>query len=124
MFDCQSWFARDIIMDKIKMPSDEMINEDIDKWVSQEEAIEDPIQMIDFQTKYTKDLYSRSDYPEIDFELIRKHFKDWEHHKEEDIMTYRNNSFSSAVTGTVAPIHHTPWSEAMDDSMKVFMKSK
>ena len=124
MFDCQSWFARDIIMDKIKMPSDEMINEDIDKWVSQEEALEDPIQMIDFQTEYTKDLYSRSDYPEIDFELIRKHFKDWEHHKEEDIMTYRNNSFSSAVTGTVAPIHHTPWSEAMDDSMKVFMKSK
>ena len=124
MFDCQSWFARDIIMNKIKMPSDEMINEDIDKWVSQEEALEDPIQMIDFQTEYTKDLYSRSDYPEIDFELIRKHFKDWEHHKEEDIMTYRNNSFSSAVTGTVAPIHHTPWSEAMDDSMKVFMESK
>ncbi len=124
MFDCQSWFARDIIMDKIKIPSDEMINEDIDKWISQEEALEDPIQMIDFQTEYTKDLYSRSDYPEIDFELIRKHFKDWEHHKEEDIMTYRNNSFSSAVTGTVAPIHHTPWSEAMDDSMKVFMNSK
>ena len=124
MFDCQAWFARDIIMDKIKMPSDEIINEDINKWVSQEEVLEDPIQMIDFQTEYTKDLYSRSDYPEIDFELIRKHFKDWEHHKEEDIMTYRNNSFSSAVTGTIAPIHHTPWSEAMDDSMKVFMESK
>ena len=124
MFDCQAWFARDIIMDKIKMPSDEIINEDINKWVSQEEVLEDPIQMIDFQTEYTKDLYSRSDYPEIDFELIRKHFKDWEHHKEQDIMTYRNNSFSSAVTGTVAPIHHTPWSEAMDDSMKVFMESK
>ena len=124
MFDCQAWFARDIIMDKIKMPNDEIINEDINKWVSQEEVLEDPIQMIDFQTEYTKDLYSRSDYPEIDFELIRKHFKDWEHHKEEDIMTYRNNSFSSAVTGTVAPIHHTPWSEAMDDSMKVFMESK
>ncbi len=124
MFDCQAWFARDIIMDKIKMPSDEIINEDINKWVSQEEVLEDPIQMIDFQTEYTKDLYTRSDYPEIDFELIRKHFKDWEHHKEEDIMTYRNNSFSSAVTGTVAPIHHTPWSEAMDDSMKVFMESK
>ena len=39
-------------------------------------------------------------------------------------MTYRNNSFSSPVTGTVAPIHHTSWAEAMDDSMKTFMKSK
>ena len=124
MFDCQAWFARDVIMGKIKMPTNDDIDNDINKWVSEEEALEDPIQMIDFQTEYTKDLHSASDYPAIDFELIRKHFKNWEHHKEEDIMTYRNNSFSSAVTGTVAPIHHTPWSEAMDDSMKVFMESK
>jgi len=124
MFDCQAWFARDVIMDKIKMPSDEYITKDINKWVSEEEALEDPIQMIDFQTEYTKDLHAASNYPEIDFELIREHFKIWEHHKEEDIMTYRNNSFSSPVTGTVAPIHHTPWAEAMDDSMKTFLKSK
>ena len=124
MFDCQAWFARDVIMEKIIMPDVEDIKNDIDKWVSDEEALEDPIQMIDFQTEYTKELHSASDYPAIDFELIREHFKNWEHHKEENIMTYRNNSFSSAVTGTVAPIHHTPWSEAMDDSMKTFMESK
>ena len=124
MFDCQAWLARDVIMGKIKMPTDEDVDNDINKWVSEEEALEDPIQMIDFQTEYTKDLHSSSDYPAIDFELIRKHFKVWEHHKEEDIMTYRNNSFSSAVTGTVAPIHHTSWAEAMDDSMETFMKSK
>ena len=124
MFDCQAWFARDVIMGKIKMPTDEDVDNDINKWVSEEEALEDPIQMIDFQTEYTKDLHSSSDYPAIDFELIRKHFKVWEHHKEEDIMTYRNNYFSSAVTGTVAPIHHTSWAEAMDDSMETFMKSK
>jgi trimethylamine monooxygenase len=124
MFDCQAWFARDVIMGKIKMPKDGDVDNDINKWVSEEEALEDPIQMIDFQTEYTKDLHSSSDYPAIDFELIRKHFKVWEHHKEEDIMTYRNNSFSSAVTGTVAPIHHTSWAEAMDDSMETFMKSK
>ena len=59
--------------------------------------------MIDFQTEYTKDLHNLSDYPKIDFELIRKHFKNWEHHKEDDIMTYRNQSFSSAVTGTEVP---------------------
>ena len=80
--------------------------------------------MIDFQTEYTKDLYSASDYPKIDFELIRKHFKDWEHHKEEDIMTYRNQSFSSPVTVTEAPSHHTPWAEAMDDSMETFLATK
>ena len=124
MFDCQAWFARDVIMNKITMPSDTEIEKDINDWVSKEEKLEDPIQMIDFQTEYTKNLHAISDYPAIDFELIRKHFKEWEHHKEEDIMTYRNNSFSSAVTGTVAPIHHTSWAEAMDDSMETFIKSK
>ena len=124
MFDCQAWYARDVIMGKIKLPSDAEIEADIKKWVAEEESLEDPIQMIDFQTEYTKELHAASDYPSIDFELIRKHFKEWEHHKEEDILTYRNRSFSSPVTGTVAPIHHTPWAEAMDDSMDTFMKSK
>jgi len=124
MFDCQAWYARDVIMGKIKLPSDAEIEADIKKWVVEEESLEDPIQMIDFQTEYTKELHAASDYPAIDFELIRKHFKEWEHHKEEDILTYRNKSFSSPVTGTVAPIHHTPWAEAMDDSMDTFMKSK
>ncbi len=124
MFDCQAWYARDVIMGKIKLPSDAEIEADIKKWVAEEENLEDPIQMIDFQTEYTKELHAASDYPAIDFELMRKHFKDWEHHKEEDILTYRNKSFSSPVTGTVAPIHHTPWAEAMDDSMDTFMKLK
>ncbi len=124
MFDCQAWFARDVILDKIQIPSDSEAEKDINDWVAKEEKLEDPIQMIDFQTEYTKDLHNLSDYPKIDFELIRKHFKNWEHHKEDDIMTYRNQSFSSAVTGTEAPIHHTPWAEAMDDSMETFLATK
>ena len=124
MFDCQAWYVRDVIMKKIQMPNDQEIEKDIKEWVEKEEKLEDPIQMIDFQTEYTKDLYSASDYPKIDFELIRSHFKEWEHHKEEDIMTYRNKSFSSAVTGTVAPLHHTAWAEAMDDSKEAFLKTK
>ena len=61
------------------------------------------------------------DYTKIDYEIITKHYKEWEHHKVEDILTYRNKPFSSPVTGSVAPIHHTPWDEAMDDSMKTFL---
>ena len=124
MFDCQAWYVRDVIMKKIQVPNDQEIEKDIKEWVEKEEKLEDPIQMIDFQTEYTKDLYSASDYPKIDFELIRSHFKEWEHHKEEDIMTYRNKSFSSPVTGTIAPLHHTPWAEAMDDSKEAVLKTK
>ena len=94
---------------------------DVYKRQALEEKLENPDQMIDFQTEYTKELHGLSDYPKIDFELIRKHFKEWEHHKMEDIMTYRNKSFSSPVTGSVAPIHHTQWAVAMDDSLKAFL---
>jgi len=121
MFDSQAWYVRDVIMNNIRIPSDSEVENDINDWVTKEEKLEDPIQMIDIQTEYTKDLYAASDYPKIDFELIRKHFKEWEHHKVEDIMTYRNKSFSSPVTGSVAPIHHTPWASAMDDSSKTFL---
>ena len=40
----------------------------------------------------------------------------------DDISTYRNKSFSSPVTGSFAPIHHSPWASAMDDSMDTFLK--
>ena len=121
MFDCQAWYSRDVIMGKIQIPNDSEIEKDIKKWVSMEEKLENPDQMIDFQTEYTKELHEMSDYPKIDFELIRKHFKEWEHDKLNDIMTYRNKSFSSPVTASVAPIHHTKWKDAMDDSLKTFL---
>jgi cation diffusion facilitator CzcD-associated flavoprotein CzcO len=117
MFDVQAWYVRDIIMNKIFLPSAEEISNDINKWVILEERLSDPIQMIDFQTEYTKDLAVAVDYPMIDFELIRKHFYEWEHDKERDIINYRNKSFTSAVTGTKATIHHTNWLEAMDDTI-------
>tara|TARA_B110000495_G_scaffold178412_1_gene171138 strand:- start:912 stop:2249 length:1338 start_codon:yes stop_codon:yes gene_type:complete len=124
MFDAQAWYVCNLIINKINFPSSENIAKDINHWVTREEKLEDPLQMIDFQTDYTLDLCSEVDYPKIDFELIRKHFYDWEHHKEEDILNYRNKSFSSAVTGSKATIHHTNWLEAMDDSMDTFMKTK
>ena len=111
-------------MNKISLPTAEEISNDINKWVDLEEKLNDPIQMIDFQTEYTKDLATAVDYPAIDFELIRKHFYKWEHDKEYDILNYRNKSFTSAVTGTKAPVHHTNLLEAMDDTMETFMNTK
>ena len=34
MFDCQAWYARDVIMGKIKIPSKSEIEKDINKWVA------------------------------------------------------------------------------------------
>ena len=124
MFDAHAWYVRDIIMNKISLPSNDEMEKDIKNWVSKEEALEDAHQMIDFQTDYCVDLCSSIDYPKIDFELIRKNFYEWEDHKEENILTYRDKSFPSPVTGTVGPSHHTTWLEAMDDSMQTYLKTK
>jgi len=48
-------------------------------------------------------------------------FKHWEHHKEENIVTYRDKAHPSPVTGTTAPRHHTDWWSEMDDSAESFL---
>ncbi len=48
-------------------------------------------------------------------------FKQWQRDKREDILGYRNRSYRSTITGTLAPPHHTRWMEAMDDSLQAFL---
>jgi len=45
------------------------------------------------------------------------------HHKHEDIMGFRNNAYRSLMTGNMQAVHHTPWLEALDDSMDSYLKS-
>lgn len=124
MFDAQAWFARDIVLGKIHIPYDAVMEDDIADWQRREEALTNPFEDIDFQTDYTRDLCNATDYPAIDLDMIAKMFKEWEHHKEESIVGYRDQAFTSPCTGTRAPSHHTPWREAMDDSMACFLAAK
>lgn len=122
MFDAQAWFARDVILGRIPLPSAAEMASDSAAWVAREEKLADPYQAIDFQTDYIRDLCALSDYPEFDLALARKHFYDWEHDKEASILGYRDKSFASPCTGTTGPAHHTPWLQAMDDSMAAFLR--
>ncbi|MGB3495416.1 MAG: NAD(P)/FAD-dependent oxidoreductase [Elainellaceae cyanobacterium] len=121
MFDAQAWYARDVVMGAIALPPAAERATDIADWRQQEAASSNPFEDIDFQTDYVKDLCAMTDYPPIDLDLIADMFKEWEHHKEESITGYRDRSFRSPCTGTQAPIHHTLWAEAMDDSMACFL---
>lgn len=124
MFDAQAWYARDVIMGRIKLPSKAEMQKDVDAWVKREEALKDAFQKIDFQADYVRDLCQATDYPKFDIDMTVDEFKEWEHDKEHSIVGYRNKAFKSPCTGTVAPVHHTPWLEAMDDSMKTFLAVK
>jgi trimethylamine monooxygenase len=74
--------------------------------------------------EYTAALVEETDYPSWDYEKTVAAFMEWEHNKHTDIMGFRDHSHTSAFTGTKAPIHHTKWSEALDDSMECYMKTK
>lgn len=120
MFDAQAWYARDVVLGRIALPGAEERERDMAAWVAREEAVGDPFQAIDFQTEYVRDLLGATDYPRLDVDEVARLFKEWEHHKAEDIATYRDRSYRSTITGTVAPAHHTRWMEAMDDSAGAF----
>jgi trimethylamine monooxygenase len=124
MFDAQAWYARDVILGRIALPSTEDMHADSALWREQEEASTCAADDIDFQCAYVRDLIDRTDYPDFKPEVVAEQFKEWKHHKEEDVLTYRHHSFPSTLTGTMAPPHHTPWMEARDDSLEAFLANK
>lgn len=124
MFDGQVWYARDHVLGRISLPSRQEMAADIEQWRNKLAACDGPIDEIDFQAEYMADLYKEVDYPSYDLDLTREHFRAWEHHKEESITGYRDRSFSSPCTGTVAPLHHTEWWNELDDSMKTFLSDR
>ena len=70
-----------------------------------------------------RDLLAATDYPPLDVDHVAKLFKEWEHHKVEGILTYRDRCYPSTLTGTMSPVHHTIWMKALDDSLGAFLKT-
>jgi trimethylamine monooxygenase len=124
MFDAQAWYARDVILGRVALPSAEAIATDIAKWRGCEELLKNPFEAIDYQTDYVRDLLAATDYPRLDVDHVAELFKEWEHHKTEGILTYRDRSYPSTITGNIAPVHHTPWIDALDDSLEAFLNVK
>jgi len=124
MFDAQAWFVRDVIVGRIQLPPKAEMEADAQAWRAREEALEDPFQDIRYQADYIRDLMGLTDYPKFDVDATVAAFDEWEHDKERAILSYRNKAFTSPVTGTKAPVHHTPWIEAMDDSLETFLSAK
>ena len=121
MFDAQAWLARDYMLGKMELPSTEQRLEDIDSWVAREAKNKTADDEVDFQTDYVRELIGMTDYPEFNLDEVAKIFKQWLKDKEDDILRYRDKTFTSVITGTHAEEHHTPWLEEMDDSYERFL---
>jgi trimethylamine monooxygenase len=123
MFDAQAWYARDVVMGKLAVPSQEDMHKDIDDWRAKEDVLADDYACIDFQGEYTMQLMAMTDYPEFDISGANEAFYAWKKHKKKNIMTFRDNGYKSALTGTMAPEHHTVWKDALDDSMESYLET-
>ncbi len=124
MFDAQAWYVRDIILDRIKVPEDkQVLLDDVTERVTREEASDDVKYAIKYQGDYVKELIADTDYPSFDVDGACEAFYKWKKQKVENIMGFRNNCYKSIITGTMAPLHHTPWKDALDDSMEAYLQN-
>ena len=122
MFDAQAWWARDVILGRIALPAgkQEMVA-DVEARVAAEDAGQDDYDAIRYQGDYVKELIAETDYPSFDVDGANAAFFEWKKHKKKNIMEFRNNSYRSVISGTMAPPHHTPWKDALDDSLQAYL---
>jgi trimethylamine monooxygenase len=121
MFDVQAWFSRDVILGKIALPSLDEMKAHGQKWRAKEELLKSAEEMIYYQGDYVKELLPLTDYPKFDVDAVDKTFVEWEHDKTAGIMSYRDQAYRSIMTGTMSPKHHTPWIDALDDSLESYI---
>lgn len=124
MFDAQAWYARDVIMGRLPLPSKEEMKADSMAWREKELTLVTAEEMYTYQGDYIQNLIDMTDYPSFDIPATNKTFLEWKHHKKENIMTFRDHSYRSLMTGTMAPKHYTPWIDALDDSLEAYLSDK
>ena len=121
MFDAQAWYARDVILGRIALPDLAAMHAEDLAWRETELGLENAQQMFEFQGEYIRQLIEATDYPSFDIAEVNRTFLEWKHDKYENIMGYRDKCHRSLITGTLATPHHTPWLEALDDSLHAYL---
>ena len=123
MFDAQAWYVRDVILGRLAVPADQAARlADVTARVAAEDAVADGYGAIAYQGAYVQELIDQTDYPSFDIPGSNAAFYAWKKHKVKNIMTFRDNAYASVMTGTMAPLHHTPWKDALEDSMESYLK--
>ncbi|PWE33781.1 potassium transporter [Maritimibacter sp. 55A14] len=124
MFDAQAWWVRDCIMGRLELPDEETMKADPKAREAAEDALEDDYACIRYQGAYVQELIDETDYPSFDVEAANQAFFEWKKHKKQNIMEFRDHGYVSPMTGKKAPAHHTPWVDALDDSLEAYLQTE
>lgn len=120
--DVQAWYARDVILGDKAIPSAEDRLADMKVWQDRHQALDgSDDQNIDFQADYILDLLATIDYPDFPVKEQGELFKQWLRDKDEDIMGFREKTYASTITNTMATELPAPWLEIKNDSLESFM---
>jgi trimethylamine monooxygenase len=122
LFDAQAWLTRDMIMDRIALPSTGDMERANNHWRQKEEDIGSDADAYEYQGAYIERLIKQTDYPELDIQAVNQIFLQWKKDKNVDIMGYRDRCYRSVLTGTLAAPHHTRWLNALDDSLEAYLQ--
>ncbi len=121
MFDAQAWYVRDVILGDITVPNQEAQEAHMATWLARADAITTATEEIQFQADYIRDLIEMTDYPMFDLDEVVRIFLEWKADKRSNILGYRDEVYTSVMTGTMAVVHHTPWLAELDDSIERYL---
>lgn len=121
MFDAQAWWARDVIMGRITLPSADAMRKNSAAWRAREDALQSHEECIRFQADHLQRLLSATDYPPLDVRGLTQLFLQWEADKHEDFFGFRDKQHRSVITGTLGAPPRMPWTAEMDDSAETFL---
>lgn len=97
------------------------MNSEIARWVQIEGGITCPEDVLAMHRDYIRELSSDTDYPEFDVEKFYQILCDWLQRRRENMITFRNTVYESAITGTRGLEPKAPWLETLGDEMDLFL---
>ena len=103
LLEAQSYYARDFILGRLVLPaSQDERQDDIIKWQSREKLLEECADICKYQVDYVADLIAATDCAKLNSEQIMIIFKGWLNDRLENIVTMRQQSYPSTITGKMA----------------------
>ena len=125
MFDISGLWVLKHLMGDLQLPDKSTMAKVQEDWVKRNKAVTDWHEIVDFQADYVMDLVrdcGEDDFPyNIDVrDMLHEHID----RRDEDIVTYRDYSYTSKYTGTRATIPRTSFMMNKDDSLENFLNQE
>ena len=116
--DIEAWYVYAVILNRIKIPSQDERLRDMENWQVREKSISGFKEAVDFMTDYFEELMALSNYQDYNIRTAADRLQAGWRDKQEDIVSYRDKSlFTSISTGTASTANNISWIEDKEDKL-------